>query len=45
VNIKVHWDEPNKIKTDDKNEIQKAEDLFEEIEDSLVKLADVQSSK
>lgn len=39
------WDKDHKIKINADNEIEKADDLFEEIDDSLARVADVQSSK
>lgn len=39
------WDKDHKIRISGENEIEKADDLFEEIDDSLAKVADVQSSK
>jgi len=43
--IKIQWDVPSKININIANEIEKSEDLFDEIDDSLAKVADVQSSK
>jgi len=42
--IRTQWDQPNKLQINDQ-EIVKPETLFEEIDDSLAKIADVQSSK
>ena len=39
------WVKDHKIKINTDNEIEKADDLFEEIDDSLARVADVQSSK
>jgi len=39
------WDKDHKIKINADNEIERADDLFEEIDDSLARVADVQSSK
>ena len=39
------WDRDHRVKINSENEIEKADDLFEEIDDSLAKVADVQSSK
>jgi len=39
------WNVNNKIPIDEKWEILKPEDIFDEIDDSLTKVSDVQSSK
>jgi len=43
--IRSNWDVTNKIPIDEKWEIQKPDDIFDDIDDSLTKVADVQSSK